>query len=77
MSRRRSRGADIADDSTAVTESAVISREMKELKKKIEELEQIIRRALPEAAKAGSDPGEASKEKGKDDAMEDKLVDDE
>ena len=50
---------------------------MKELKKKIEELEQIIRRALPEAAKAGSDPGEASKEKGKDDAMEDKLVDDE
>lgn len=50
---------------------------MKELKKKIEELEQIIRRALPEAAKAGSDPGEAAKEKGKDDAKEDKLVDDE
>jgi len=60
-----------------VTESAVVYREIKELGKKIDELEQIIRRALPDAAKAESSNGETKEKEGKDEVKEGKLVDDE
>jgi hypothetical protein len=47
---------------------------MKELRKKLDELEQIIRRAFPEV-KAESGNGEAKTEKGEDAVKEGKLVD--
>lgn len=65
---------DSADDSTAVTESAVISREIKDLRLKIDVLEDIIRKAF--ADKLDSASGSGSSGKGKEEGKDEKLVDD-
>lgn len=66
---------DSADDSTAVTESAVISREIKELRLKIDELEDIIRKAFADKLDSASGSGRSGKGKGEE-GKEEKLVDD-